>query len=128
MGRRTFETVTGFDSWPYSVPVFVLSESLSAVPEPYAGKAELMSGNPGTIVAGLARRGYTNLYVDGGRTIQRFLDEDLIDELIITRIPVLLGGGTPLFGDLAHPLSFVHHSTTVLSAQMTQSRYVRDRR
>ncbi len=128
MGRRTFETVAGFDDWPYSAPVIVLSESLSALPAAFEGRAEILRGDPRVIVASLEDRGYSNLYIDGGRTIQRFLDDDLIDEMIITRIPVLLGGGTPLFGSMSRPLSFIHHNTRALNSQLVQSRYVRDRR
>jgi len=32
MGRNTFETVVGFDQWPYSKPVFVLSNNLKKPP------------------------------------------------------------------------------------------------
>jgi dihydrofolate reductase len=127
MGRRTFETVLAFGVWPYDKPVFVLSTSLEVVPAAVADKAEVVRGDPHSIVAALRKRGYVNLYVDGGRTVQSFLDADLIDELIITRVPILLGEGVPLFGRMRRSLAFRHAGTEALSPELTKSRYLRDR-
>ena len=63
------------------------------------------------ILSNLKSQGFNNLYIDGGLVIQSFLAEDLINELIVTRIPILLGGGIPLFGELSKPLKFVHWNT-----------------
>lgn len=128
MGRKTFETVLGFGAWPYDKPVFVLSTTLAEAPAHLAGKAEIMAGDPRSVVAALRDRGYQSLYVDGGRTIQGFLDADLIDELIITTVPILLGDGVPLFGRLGRALAFRHVSTEGLSPDLVKSRYVRDRK
>lgn len=127
MGRNTFETVLGFDAWPYSIPVFVLSRSLSALPGNTVGKAELIRGEPVEVVQVLGARGFHNLYVDGGLTIQGFLAADLIDELIITRVPILLGGGVPLFGSLPREMKFRLVSTELLNETLVKSHYVRDR-
>ena len=127
MGRATFEAVLGFGVWPYERPVFVLSTTLDGVPTDLAGKAEIVSGDPRSIVAALRERGFEKLYVDGGRTIRGFLEADLIDELIITTVPILLGDGVPLFGGIGRRLAFRHVSTEVLSPELIQSRYVRDR-
>ncbi len=127
MGRGTFETVLTFDTWPYDKPVFVLSSSLKEVPPALEGKVDLVNGEVHAIVDDLSSRGYTNLYIDGGRTIQSFLKADLIDELVLTRIPMLLGGGVPLFGDIGRKLSFRHASTEMLNPQLTKTRYVRER-
>lgn len=128
MGRTTFETVCGFDcDWPYTIPVFVLSNSLTSLPDEYAEKAELVRGPLSEIVSDLNGRGYLHLYVDGGKTIQSFLAEDLIDEMTITVIPVLLGGGSCLFGETPELLSFDHVQTEVLLGSMVQSRYRRKR-
>ena len=127
MGRATFETVLGFEVWPYDKPVFVLSATLDEVPVVLSGRAELVRGDPRSIVAALRERGFENLYVDGGRTIQRFLEEDLIDELIIATVPILLGDGVPLFGTIARSLAFKRVSTETLTPQLTRNHYVRDR-
>lgn len=128
MGRTTFDTVHGFDiAWPYTRPVFVLSRSLDTLPAEFSGKAELLSGTPSEITRTLAERGHHNLYIDGGRVVQEFLAADAIDRLILTRIPVLLGGGTPLFGRLDAPLRFTHTGTQSLARGLVQSTYVRSR-
>ncbi|MEN8445315.1 MAG: dihydrofolate reductase family protein [Cyanobacteria bacterium J06555_13] len=127
MGRRTFEKVLTFDAWPYTKPVFVLSNTLSSVPESVSGKAEKASGDPEAIVNQLNEKGYDNLYIDGGHTISSFLAEDLIDEMTITRVPVLLGSGIPLFSQLPHKLTFKHQQTEVLSAELIKSHYIRNR-
>ena len=94
IGRATFETVCGFNmNWPYQKPVFVLSNSISTVPEKYEGKAELVKGSLKDILDYIHKKKYFNLYIDGGKTIQSFLKEDLIDEITITIIPFLLGSG-----------------------------------
>lgn len=128
MGRKTFEVVCGFDvPWPYTKPVFVLSNSLTTVPEEHEGKAELVSGPLTEVLETLHARGHQNLYIDGGTTIQSFLKEDLIDEMIITVLPILLGGGSLLFGELPQPMGFEHVKTEVLLNAMVQSHYRRRR-
>lgn len=128
MGRRTFETVCSFDmEWPYHKPVFVLSSTLKSLPGELSGKAELILGTPGGILDQLHAKGYQRLYVDGGATIQQFLREDLIDELIITTIPVLLGGGTPLFGELLERMEFELEESLVFLDALVQNRYRRKR-
>lgn len=128
MGRNTLEIVLSFDvEWPYSKPVFVLSNTLTSVPEGYEDKVFLVSGPLKDIVKYLNEKGFNNLYIDGGVTIQNFLKEDLIDEMIITTMPVLLGGGSPLFGDLEAPLNFkLVKSETFLDA-IVQNHFVRAR-
>ncbi|MEZ4984624.1 MAG: dihydrofolate reductase family protein [Saprospiraceae bacterium] len=94
MGRTTFETVCGFGgAWPYSKHVFVLSHSLQAIPAALNQQVTLLSGDPVDILNKIHEKGYFTLYIDGGRTVQSFLQADLIDELRITTIPILLGGG-----------------------------------
>lgn len=128
MGRNTFETVCGFDcEWPYSKPVFVISNSLKAIPEGFQDKAFLVSGELKNIIAELNGKGFKELYIDGGITVQNFLAEDLIDEMIITTIPVVLGGGSPLFGDLPSPLQFELTSSEVLINAIVKNHYLRQR-
>jgi len=128
MGRNTFELVCSFDiGWPYHLPVFVLSNSLGKVPQAYNDKAEVVKGSLQDILRQLNARGYNQLYIDGGLTIQSFLKEDLIDELIITTIPILLGGGTPLFSDLPEPIAFKHIESAVYLDEIVQDIYIRKR-
>ena len=128
MGRGSFETVCGFDiEWPYNVPVFVLSKTMTSIPEKIGNKAELVNGSIQEILAAIHQKGYGRLYIDGGVTIQSFLKEDLIDELIITTIPIVLGGGIPLFGELSKSLEFEHIESHVLLNQLVQDHYKRKR-
>jgi dihydrofolate reductase len=126
MGRKTFDTVLAFEEWPYDKPVFVLSHSLKAVPTDLSDRAELLAGEPREVVRELHQRGLKDLYVDGGRTIRGFLKADLIDEMTITTVPLLLGGGVPLFGDNERRLSFSLVSTDVLPGGLTKSKYKRN--
>src|SRR5690242_21778317 len=101
----------GFDGWAYGKkPVFVLS-SRSIATAPPGAVVEHMTGKPADIVSRLEARGIQHIYVDGGLTIQRFLDAGLIHRLIITRVPVLIGTGIPLFGPLQHDISLTHVAT-----------------
>lgn len=128
MGRITFETVCGFDvDWPYPMPVFVLSNLITSVPQAYRDKAEVVSGPLPEVVESIKAKGFNTLYIDGGKTIRGFLQDDLIDEMIITQIPILLGGGVPLFGELSNPLTFEHVSTQVHLDAMVQNHYRRIR-
>jgi len=126
MGRNTFDVVCNFDcDWPYSKPVFVLSNSMKSIPEGYEGKAELIKGSLSAVIETIHQKGHKPLYIDGGVTVQNFLKEDLIDELIITVIPTLLGGGIPLFGELPKPMTFEHVKTEVFLNAIVQNHYHR---
>ena len=125
MGRNTFETVLSFGQWPYTKPVYVLSSTLKEVPPHLGDKAEVVQGDLPGIVASLKSKGINHLYIDGGRTIQSFLKQDLIDELIITRIPILLGSGIPLFVDMDRELKFELTQTEILNKDLVKSTYSR---
>jgi dihydrofolate reductase len=124
-GRKTFETVLTFGSWPYGTKqVIVLSSRPSQVVVPEGALCDAMSGTPEEIVKRLADRGLTHLYIDGGVTIQRFLEAGLIQRMIITRIPVLLGSGIPLFGALSRDVRVKHIATRSYASGMVQSEYL----
>ncbi len=126
MGRTTFETVIGFDvPWPYSKPVFVLSNKLKEIPESHKDKAFLINGTLTEILEQIHEKGYRRLYIDGGTTIRNFLKEDLIDEMVLTTIPILLGGGSSLFGDLPTELNFELIGTKTFLNQISQRHYKR---
>ena len=124
IGRNTFDTVLAFESWPYGdKPVFVLS-SRPLPPVPPGARVERMSGAPAGIVSQLAARGIGHIYVDGGITIQRFLDAGLIQHLIITRVPILIGSGIPLFGAVQRDIALQHVATRHYASGLVQSEYV----
>jgi dihydrofolate reductase len=124
IGRKTFETVLTFDAWPYGKkPVFVLSTS-QLPPAPVGAVVEHMSGSPCEIVSRLRARGMQHVYVDGGITIQRFLQAGLIHRLIVTRVPVLIGAGIPLFGAVPHDITLKHVATRQYPSGLVQSEYL----
>ncbi|GAB5416670.1 MAG: dihydrofolate reductase family protein [Crocinitomicaceae bacterium] len=124
MGRNTFDTVRSFDmDWPYSKPVFVLSNRLKEIPREYTGKVFLVNGELPEILHEIRRKGHQNIYIDGGSTIQSFLRQGLIDTMIITQIPIVLGGGIPLFGDLESPQKFNCVETKRFLGSVVQSRF-----
>lgn len=126
MGRTTFETVCGFDvEWPYTKPVYVLSNSLTKVPAEYEGKVWLVKGKLPEVLQYIHERGHLSLYIDGGQTITNFLAQGLIDEMILTVFPVLLGGGHPLFGDLPVAQDFELVNSKVCLGKLVQSHYRR---
>jgi dihydrofolate reductase len=123
IGRKTFETVLGFEAWPYGEkPVFVLS-SRTLSPAPHGAVVERMSGPPAEVVSQLTARGIQHAYVDGGITIQRFLQAGLIQRLTLTRIPVLLGAGIPLFGVTGRDIVLKHVTTRQYASGLVQSEY-----
>lgn len=128
MGRKSFETVIGFGiPWPYEKPVYVLSRSELSIPEELKNKVFPIKGDPLSIKAQLEEQKLHQLYIDGGQTIQSFLREDLIEEMTLTTIPVLLGEGTPLFGELKKRLNFKCVETKQFLGEVSQRKFVRNR-
>ena len=127
MGKNTFQKVLTFGKWPYYKPIFALSNSLKEIPENLIGKAEIVNGEITKVNKDLNKLGFKNLYIDGGQTIHSFLKEDLIDEMIITRVPILLGDGIPLFHKLDQQLKFKHKKTEIYNNNLVKSHYVRVR-
>lgn len=124
LGRNTFEKVLTLGPWPYGDKrVVVLSShpvDLSAV---IGGVVEQMAGTPTEIVSRLAASGARHLYIDGGVTIQGFLRVGLIQRLIITRVPVLIGEGIPLFGTLPRDIRLRHVGTRQYPSGLVSSEY-----
>jgi dihydrofolate reductase len=125
MGRKTWDFVRTLTAWPYGkTPVVVLSSKKIDIPKPFAKMVSSMSGKVDTIINALAERDMHHLYVDGGITIQRFLNSGAIQRLIVTRIPVLIGTGIPLFGKLERgDIRLRHVDTRVFSNGLVQSEY-----
>lgn len=124
IGRNTFEVVRSFGEWPYgNKPVVVLSSRPLDFSSIKGGAVEQMAGEPAEIVTHLTARGFKHAYTDGGITIQRFLAAGLIDRLIITRVPVLIGVGIPLFGQVARDVLLRHVVTRTFNGGLVQSEY-----
>lgn len=125
MGRGTFETVCGFMPWPYKQPIVVLSSTLTQqpVPEHLVGKVRFSSQTPEQVMQILESEGCKRVYIDGGQVIQSFLKQGLIHDLIITKIPVLLGEGRPLFGPLPQDILLKHLNTQSFPSGLIQSHY-----
>jgi dihydrofolate reductase len=128
IGRGTYEKVLTYPSWPYEKKVFVLSNSIKIVPAGLKEKLTILSMRPKELLDYLSGKGFHNIYVDGGKVIQDFLKEDCIDEMIITKVPELIGSGIPLFGHLEKDIQFVHLQTEVYSNGLVKSRYERKRK
>jgi len=127
IGKGTFEKVLTFPTWPYEKKVFLLSTTIKQVPDIVTDKITLLSMKPKEILSYLLSNGFSGIYVDGGKVIQSFLKEDLIDELIISKVPVLIGSGISLFDYLNIDLHFKHIHTQVSSNGLVRSYYERKR-
>jgi len=124
IGRNTFELVMGFGDWPYSKPVVVLTTRPDTLPHPLPPQVRALAGAPHAIVAALEGTGAKHLYIDGGVTIQRFLEARLITRLVITRVPVLIGRGIPVFGPLSRDAKLQHVRTRSFPNGLVQSEYL----
>jgi len=124
MGRNTFDVVLKMsDTWFYPKPVVVLTTRPLDLPAHLKGKVEGGRHSPAELVSLMEKRGAKRLYVDGGKTIQEFLNAGLIDDLVITQIPVLIGGGIPLFGPLEKDVKLTLESSRVLGGGAVQTTY-----
>ena len=124
IGRKTYEFVLAFGEWVYGKKtVVVLSSQSLDFSWIKGGIVEQMSGEPVEIATRLRARGFKHAYVDGGFTIQRFLAAGLIGRLVITRVPVLIGEGIPLFGRVPHDIRLHHIETRSYKGGLVQSEY-----
>lgn len=124
MGRNTYEQVLTFDSWPYGKkPLYVLSNQKIEIAKEHTKTIYHLSGSPKEIVRDLEREGFRHLYIDGGKTIQSFLKDGLIQQLIITMVPILIGSGIPLFGSLPHDVRLKPLGTRQYDDGLVQCRY-----
>lgn len=123
IGRKTYETVLAFDQWPYGQkPIFVMSAHPLATAPPGA-VVEHVSVSPKEVTSVLSARGVGHVYVDGGITIQGFLRAGLVQRLVVTRVPVLIGTGIALFGATPHDIMLRHVATRSYASGLVQSEY-----
>jgi dihydrofolate reductase len=125
MGRNTYELALSFKEWPYrGKRVLVLSSRFPTQLQTLAEGVQGTSLSPEALVHQLMSVGATHVYVDGGKTIQSFLRANLINDMTITRIPVLIGEGISLFGPVAHDIQLQHLSTQAFTSGFVQSKYL----
>ncbi|MBM9547841.1 dihydrofolate reductase [Leptospira sp. 201903074] len=123
MGRITFETVLSFESYPYgSLPVYVLTKNPDYKFES-TNPISIFNGKLENLTHILEKKQFKTVYVDGGQLIQSFIKEQMLNEITITRIPVLLGSGLPLFGYLPKDQKLKHIKTLTYSNGFVQSDY-----
>ncbi|MGG7567299.1 dihydrofolate reductase family protein [Rhodovulum sp. DZ06] len=122
MGRKTYETVLSFGAWPYPIPVIVLSRGTGAMPVPEGAKV-YRAAAPDKAWAQAAARGWRNVYVDGGETARAFMEKGRVSRLTLTRVPVLLGEGAPLFAPMAKAPRLSHLETRSFPSGLVQSTY-----
>lgn len=124
MGRNSMQVVMGFAEWPYKGKrVVVLSNTLKEAPPQLQDKVEMYSGSLSDLVTRLKNDGCNRLYIDGGKTIQAFINEGLITDIIVTKIPILLGEGVSLFGKTKHDIKLKHIETKSYASGFVKSTY-----
>ncbi|MEM7169851.1 MAG: dihydrofolate reductase family protein [Pseudomonadota bacterium] len=125
MGRASYENVLTFGGWHYTKPTIVMSQTLTDanLPEFLAGRVRFSSKPPNDLMQELEAEGWKRVYVDGGKIVQSFLAEGLIEDMTLTRVPILLGRGKPLFGPLEQDLELEHIETQSLHSGLVTSKY-----
>ena len=128
MGRQTYEQVLGFGvDWPYrGLATFVWSRTLTNddIPAALADETvEVSALPPAALLDELGGRGLNSVWIDGGQTLQAFLAAGLVEVITVTRIPILIGQGTPLFGALPGDIRLRHLDTQSFQSGVVQSSY-----
>jgi dihydrofolate reductase len=123
IGRNTFDAVVKLPSWPYGDKRVIVLSHRSLDLSGITGRVEQMSGEPAQIVRKLVATGAKHVYVDGGITVQEFLRAGQIHYLTITRVPVLIGEGIPLFGSVPQDIKLRHSGTRQYKSGLVTSEY-----
>lgn len=101
IGRNTYEIVRGFGEWPYEGKKVLVLTHRSFAP---LRDEKQVSGPLKPILQDLAVDGVKRVYLDGGATIRQALAEGVVTDLTVSIIPILLGNGIPLFGEIGAEL------------------------
>jgi dihydrofolate reductase len=124
MGRKTYEKVLSSGEWPYGeTPVVALSRSVISFAPSMPDSVSHSSEPPRVLLERLSAEGIEHVYVDGGTTVQGFLSDGLVDEIKVTVIPVILGGGMPLFGPMENDINLTHVRTSAYDFGFVQTTY-----
>lgn len=125
MGSGSFNTVLGFDEWPYEKPVMVMSGQLSQkdVPTELQAKVEITKLPPLAIMESMKHRNWDRVYVDGGAVVQSFMREGLIVDLKLAIVPILIGDGIRMFGELDADVDLSLKETKQFPSGLVEMRY-----
>lgn len=128
MGRKCMEMISSMDltpeQWPYgNTHIIVLSNTVTEPPENLSGKIEMYSGDIHVLIKKLENKGFKHAYIDGGSTITSFINLKLIDKMTITKVPVLLGEGIPLFGKINQNVKLENSEATAFPNEFIQIKY-----
>ena len=125
MGRASYQNVLTFGEWFYTNPVVVMSRTLTddGIPDKLKDDVRLSNQTPEELMAELDGKGWKRAYIDGGKIVQSFLSAGLIKDLTLTRVPILLGGGIPLFGPLQQDIDLAHIETMAFQSGLVASKY-----
>lgn len=125
MGRASFEKVASFPEWPYKDKrVFVLSRTMKEAPKDLEDyEIDFFNGAVERLAVELQTLGMRNVYVDGGMTLQSFIRAEMLDEIIITQLPILIGKGLALFTDCQKDIKLALISSQSFDSGFVQNRY-----
>lgn len=128
MGRKCMEMISSMnltpEQWPYGdTRVIVLSNTVKQAPDNMSAHVEMYSGDLQALVSKLESEGHQHTYIDGGTTIQAFINLQLIKEITITRAPVLLGEGIPLFGKTFKDIKLEQAQSIAFANNFVQVKY-----
>lgn len=125
MGRGSYENVLTFGDWPYTKPVIVMSQTLTqdSIPKQLIEKIELTKLDPPELMQKLSKRKYMNAYIDGAKVVQSFIKLGLVKDIILTHIPILIGSGISLFGNLDADIDLKLIASKSFPSSLTQVKY-----
>lgn len=128
MGRKTMEIISSMDlspdQWVYGdIPIIVLSHTITEPPENLRRKVTLYSGDIEDLIIKLEKEGFKHAYIDGGSVITSFLNLKRIDEMTITKAPLLLGEGIPLFGKIMQKVILENPKVVTYKNDFIQIKY-----
>ena len=128
MGRKCMEKISSFDlppeQWPYgTMKIIVLSNTVLTPPDNMKDKVEMYAGDLTALLGSLESEGYQSAYIDGGSTIQNFINLGRLNEIIITQMPILIGNGAPLFGGTLRDVHLTNPQAVVCPSNYVQLRY-----
>lgn len=126
MGSGSYRTVSGFDAWPYEKSVIVMSSKLSQddIPAKLQDKVEVTNLAPLALMEEMDKRGLSRVYVDGGAIVQSFMRLGLVQDLKLAVVPIIIGEGIRLFGDLPADIDLKLVETKGFPSGFVEMRYL----